>query len=542
VKKKSLLLLSVISGILLTPAWYEWGHGFFLFFALIPLLFIEEYLCNNKTVYGSGSFFKYSFISFLIWNTATTWWIVNSTLAGVILAIIINTFMSTLVVWFFHIIKRRLGKRFGYFSLILFWITWEYFYLNAEISWPWLVLGNGFAYNIRLIQWYEFTGALGGTFWVLIVNIVLFRLIFDYPECRSQRRYFYRIILAFILIFLPVTISLIRFYTYKEIVNPKKVVVIQPNIDPYQKFVSIPSADQTMVQINEANKAAVDGVDYFLGPETSINNNIWMDGVEKVEDIQIIRDFLENHPGAAYITGIQCYRRLEPGEQPTSISRLIQGTDIYYDVYNAAVQLDSSGNVPFYFKSKLVTGVEKMPYAKYLKFLEKLTLRLGGTMRGWGSQEERSVFYSAKDSTGVSPVICYESVYGEFVTEYVKNGASLLFILTNDGWWGDTPGYRQHNAYASLRAIETRRSIARSANTGISSIINQKGEVLQSLPWWERGAILGTLNKNDEITFYVQNGDYLGRVAIFFSFLVVLYYISDTLLNIKLLKSRRKCL
>jgi len=332
VKKKSLLLLPVISGILLTPAWYEWGHGFFLFFALIPLLFIEEYLCNNKSVYGSGSFFKYSFISFLIWNTATTWWIVNSTLAGVILAILVNTFMSTLVMWFFHIVKRRLGDRFGYFSLILFWITWEYFYLNAEISWPWLVLGNGFAYNIRLIQWYEFTGALGGTFWVLIVNIVLYRLIVDYSEYRSQRRYFYRIILAFILIFLPVTISLIRFYTYKEIVNPKTVVVIQPNIDPYQKFVSIPSTDQTMVQINEANKAAVDSVDYFLGPETAINNNIWMDGVEKVEDIQMIRNFLENHPGAAYITGVQCYRRLKPGEQPTSISRLIQGTDIYYDV------------------------------------------------------------------------------------------------------------------------------------------------------------------------------------------------------------------
>jgi apolipoprotein N-acyltransferase len=265
-------------------------------------------------------------------------------------------------------------------------------------------------------------------------------------------------------------------------------------------------------------------VDYFIAPETSINNNIWMDQIEDVPDIQLIRDFLHAYPKASYIPGIQCYRRFLPGEELNDNAREIPGTDIRFESFNAAIQLDSTLHVPFYFKSKLVVGVEKMPYARYLKFLEKYTVRLGGTFRGWGTQKDRGVFFSASDSTGVGPIICYESVYGEFVTEYVKNGANLLFVITNDGWWGDTPGYHQHNAFSSLRAIETRRSIARSANTGISCLINQRGEVLDKLGWCQQGTVKGTIQANDALTYYVRNGDYIGRAAGFFALLILLIY------------------
>ena len=330
----------------------------------------------------------------------------------------------------------------------------------------------------------------------------------------------------------PIAISLARFYTYHENPNPKTVVVIQPNIDPYEKFVSIPSLEQTHVQLAEASTLADAEVDYFIAPETSINNGIWMDQIEDVPDIRMIRTFLRAYPGASYIPGIQCFKRFLPGDKLSDNVRDIPGTNMKYESFNAAIQLDSTRRVPFYFKSKLVVGVERMPYARYLKFLEKYTVRLGGTFRGWGSQDYRGVFFSAGDSTGVSPIICYESVYGEFVTGYVKNGANLLFVITNDGWWGNTPGYHQHNSYSSLRAIETRRSIARSANTGISSLINQRGEVIQQLGWWKRGALKGTINANDTLTYYVKNGDYIGRAAAFFSLLIVLLYIMRTIIQV----------
>ncbi len=522
---KKRLLLAVLSGLLLTPAWYPWGNGLVLIVALIPLLLIEDFLCEHRDEFKSVVFFRYASLSFFVWNAATTWWIYNAALIGLVAALVVNTLMWSLVAWLFHIVKRKLGPVAGYFSLIMFWLAWEFTYLNAEISWPWLTLGNGFAYNIKIIQWYEYTGVLGGSLWVLLLNVLIFIFIKNYISGLPRRRLLSHAFLILVVLCGPILISAVRFHTYTEKRNPKTVVVIQPNIDPYEKFVAIPSEEQTTIQLTEAAKVADSTVDYFISPETSINNNIWIHQLEQVPDIMMIRRFLASYPRASYVPGIQCARRYMPGEKISDNAREIPGTGLYYETFNAAIQIDSTPHVPVYFKSKLVTGVEKMPYARYLKFLEKLTLKLGGTMRGWGTQNYRGVFFSATDSTGVSPVICYESVYGEFVTGYVKNGANLLFVITNDGWWGDTPGYHQHAAFSSLRAIETRRSIARSANTGISCLINQKGEMLQQLGWWKRGALKGTLNANDALTFYVKHGDYIGRAAELVSVVVVLLLI-----------------
>ena len=163
-----------------------------------------------------------------------------------------------------------------------------------------------------------------------------------------------------------------------------------------------------------------------------------------------------------------------------------------------------------------------MPYHAVFGFLDKFAIDLGGMSGSLGKQDERSVFTSpltplqrerGTRQLAVAPVICYESIYGEFLSGYIKNGAQLIFIMTNDGWWGDTPGYRQHLSYASLAAIETRRSIARSANTGISCFINQRGDISQQTNWWTPCAIKGTINSNSEMTFYVKHGDYIGRIA-----------------------------
>ena len=153
-------------------------------------------------------------------------------------------------------------------------------------------------------------------------------------------------------------------------------------------------------------------------------------------------------------------------------------------------------------------------------------------MRGNGFQEFRETFSSPQDGTRVAPVICWESVFGEYVSDYVgEAGANFLFIITNDGWWKDTPGHRQHNSFASLRAIENRRSVARSANTGISSLIDQRGVELARIGWWERSGLRGTLNKNDHITFYVKHGVFLGRIAVLMTVILLLYSIVFRYIN-----------
>jgi len=142
-------------------------------------------------------------------------------------------------------------------------------------------------------------------------------------------------------------------------------------------------------------------------------------------------------------------------------------------IFDVAYKINKTG-IDTYFKSKLVIGVEHVPYRNVLKpILGELMIKLGGGQMGTHvTQKERSVFTSATQ-VKAAPIVCYESIYGEFCTGYARNKADFLAVISNDAWWGDTQGYKQLLAYTQLRAIENRRSIVRSANTGVSCIICQ---------------------------------------------------------------------
>jgi apolipoprotein N-acyltransferase len=140
-------------------------------------------------------------------------------------------------------------------------------------------------------------------------------------------------------------------------------------------------------------------------------------------------------------------------------------------------------------------------------------------------QDERTVFFSPDHKVGIAPVICYESIYGEYVSEYVRNGANFIFILTNDGWWGQTPGYRQHLLYGRLRAIETRKAIARAANTGTSCFVNIRGDIQQPTEWWQPAMIKQTIASQNGETFYTRHGDYIARGMLGLTLLTILYAI-----------------
>ena len=197
--------------------------------------------------------------------------------------------------------------------------------------------------------------------------------------------------------------------------------------------------------------------------------------------------------------------------------------DAWYEVYNSVLYMRGENyKIATYHKSKLVPGAEQMPFQRILyPLLGDRVLNIGEStsVGNFSKQDTISIF-----NQSIAPVICYESIYGDYVRGFVKNGAKVIFIITNDGWWKDTSGYRQHNMYAQLRAIETRRYIARSANTGISSIITPLGEIDESLGWSEKGVIKATLVLNNQFTFYVKHGDFLGRISAFLSILLLLYF------------------
>src|SRR5690606_29196971 len=366
-------------------------------------------------------------------------------------------------------------------GLVSFWIAYEYLHQSWDLAFPWMTLGNGFAGTHQLVQWYEYTGVYGGTVWIWASNILLFLIILSAKDgFRPVHRYQLSGALA-LLIAVPSTWSLYRYSAYEEHQNPSNVVVVQPNIDPYGKFSFITPEQQIENLIRLSDSAAQPNTEFFIWPETAIASQAGFDEDRFHEHpaFRRIQQFLQKYKNANVLSGIEGYRIYN--DQRTRTARAFDG--IYYDAFNSAVLIENSAMLQFYHKSKLVAGSEQFPFAGALGFLKPLSGGFGSSTGGYGSQDQPSVFY-AQSGIGAAPVICYESIWGSYVAEYVRQGAQFVAIVTNDGWWGNTAGKDQHLAYAKLRAIETRRWVARSANTGISAFINQRGDVVQRTAWW----------------------------------------------------------
>jgi apolipoprotein N-acyltransferase len=524
-KKYQLWLLPVISGLLLSCGWMANIFQLLVFFGFIPMLIVEDYYFRQHEKYRSIRIFPKALLGFLVWNAATSFWIWNASESGAIMAIVFNSIFMATLFWIFHATKRKLGQIIGYITFIIYWIGFEYLHLNWELSWTWLTLGNGLSENLSLIQWYEYTGVLGGSLWILLINVLLTIIILKHFTEKDKKKIHKQISIVALVIVIPVIISITIFFTYKEKINPVEVVVVQPNIDPYnEKFGNMPVEQQLEKIMKLSDSLTSSQTDYIVAPETAIPQGIWEEDLNTHPYALLLKQLILRHPHTNLVIGASTFKMYGPGEKHSPTAKKFNDTDEYYESYNTALQFDSTNNVQIYHKSKLVLGVERMPFAS-LGFLQDLSLELGGTASSLGTQDEPSVFSSNHGLFRVAPAICYESIYGEYITEYVKKGANFIFVITNDGWWGNTPGYRQHLSYSSLRAIETRRDIARSANTGISCFINQLGKIQQPTKWWTPAVIKQKINTNDKITFYVSMGDYIGRITATMSVLIFLFFI-----------------
>lgn len=512
------VILALLSGALLALGWPPLKAAPLLFVALVPLFFAEDILSRNPA--KPRLFFRYTFTAFLLWNLLTTYWIWHASAVGMFIAVMLNSLLMSLPFLLFRFIKRNSNEITAFFGFVLSWIAYEYFHMNWDLSWPWLTLGNGFAMFPGWIQWYEYTGVFGGTYWILMGNVLAFMLLrrlvyrdYDKGEAPSRRSIWLGIRFGLHLL-IPIGLSWYIDHDRKagEASPACEVVLVQPNIDPYnEKFNNLPIWDQLNILIRLSDSAASPQTRFFIWPETAIPENIEESNLTGEPPIYLIREFLSRHKQAVVLTGASTYRRYTKKETPTA--REYSDGSCCYDAFNTALMVYPHPEVQVYHKSKLVPGVEQMPYPTLFNFLEPLALNMGGTVGSLGRQEERTVFRNP-EGIATAPVICYESIYGEYLNGYIRNGAQFISIITNDGWWENTPGYRQHAAYASLRAIETRRSIARSANTGISAFYDQQGRISQPTGWWVPAAIKAKISLNDEKTFYVKHGDWIAKLSL----------------------------
>lgn len=544
------LVLPLLSGLMMWAAWPPLPLTFLVFAGLVPLLIAEKVISESFRKYTGLKVWLALYTGLLVWNVLTTWWVSKASLVGGLFANLANPMLMTVPFMLARYTRQQFGNRIGYTSLVFYWMSFEFIHLRWELTWPWLSLGNVFALNHTWVQWYEFTGVFGGTLWIWIANLLVFYILYDrlFPaekDIASHPSTFAKYLphlLLILLVAVPIAISKKMYAQYQEKGTPVNVTVLQPNFDAYTEKFTIPYRIQMEKMMRLSKEKLTDSTDFLVWPETAIQTDIWIDKLKYQKPVRDLGNFINAYPNTTMVLGINGYEQYpSAAEAPATARTLVHrsyfndGTDtMYYDIFNTALQLDTGTVYHYYHKSKLVPGVERMPYAGFIPFIEKWAIDEGGISGTLGTQKERTVFFN-RDSIGVAPVICYESIFGEYVTDYVKKGASLIFIITNDGWWGNTAGYRQHCDYAKLRSIETRRSIARSANTGISCYINQRGDISQATKWREDAVLNATLPANDVITFYVRYGDYLARVAMWLSgMLLLMSVINHRLVKIKI--------
>lgn len=512
-KRSNTWPLCIVSGLLLCLAWPTSLATVLIFFAWIPLLMVAQ-----KPMRASR-FFGLSFLTMLIWNTGTTWWMWNSTDVGTIAAILFNSMLMTFPWWAYFKMKRY-SKWINHAILICCWMCFEYIHHNWQLCWPWLSLGNAFAQYTEWVQWYEYTGVQGGTLWILLANILFFESFQPGRNIPFNRKY---ALLDLLLVLSPILLSLlIKPTAVTENKAAGNMVIVQPNIDPYGKFNAGSAAQQVELLIRLSEQAIDSQTTTLIWPETAMSSVEWQDNLAQSYSYAPIFALLERNPHLTLVSGIETYKNY--GLQKATITAHSQNDGTYYDAFNAAVRIHHGEPFQFYNKTKLVPGVESLP--SFLYFMAPVFEQFGGSTGGYGRSDEAAVFPISGTPYQLAPVICYESVFGEYVTEYVRKGANVLAIMTNDGWWGNTPGHRQHLQYARLRAIETRKWVARSANTGISAVIDPSGNIVRSAPWNSMEVIKYPIPiSNAGMTFYVRYGDYLYKLASILTIVAILFHI-----------------
>lgn len=508
IQRQSALLLVIIAGLLLVFAWPPLPTFFLSFFAFTLILLAEDKLPRGKRHY-----FWHVFLAFLIWNIGTTYWVFHATPFAVF-AWLLNTLFMTLPWMLYRSVKKHYNLRIALFALTASWLAFEWLHYNWELAWPWLSLGNVFAKTPNIVQWYEYTGTGGGTLWVIIINILLFLII---KTSHGIKRFISWLVAILVL---PVVLSFwILKNTSIEAYKTADFLVVQPNVNPYTRDYTFAEQQRNLLNLyNLADSSVTSNTDFIVFPETSLPANPWAKQLSIDPQLEKLNEILDKTDNGSIIIGADLLKRFAKNEEKSATARYSKNGNFYYDVYNASIFLPKAGKGEFYGKSKLVPGVERMPYPKILKPLQKLAIDLGGISGSRATQKERTVFENNGIKVGTG--ICYESVFGDYMNNFVKNGAQVLVIITNDGWWKNTSGYKQHLHYARLRAIETRKAIARSANTGISGFINAKGKLLETTEWWEKDTLTYSLKANNKITFYTRFGDYIYRTGVLFTFIV----------------------
>ena len=504
------LLLLLVAGTLPALPWLESFSGYIAFIALIPLLALEDAYYNKQYSKSVVNVFFNSYFIFAIWNLISFWWAAKATVFGLLAPLLINSGLYAFMFTFYHWLRKKIPDKGSFYLLPAVWLSFEYFHHHWDLSFPWLSLGNALGKEISSIQWYEYTGVLGGSLWILVINILIYKLLMQ----SSLKLTLGRIGILILLVSIPLVFS--YYLLGKQQVSDKytPVIIVQPNINPYtEKFAKPQQLHNIRKMVQLVPDSMLTPGSLVIFPETAISAFVKESDFDTDSQFLLLRTLLDKQRDIAIITGALTY-------SIDSSSLQTPDTKPVYHFFNSAVFLDSA-EIQVYHKQKLLPGAEKMPFTSVLRFLQNFKINLPGGITWYSTVPGVEKFSTS--NANISTVICYESVYGDYFRSVDAGLSDFIVIITNDGWWGNTTGHIRHLRFAQTRAIEYRKNIARCANTGISAFINYKGEIEQLAAYDTISVLKSDVYNGSRVTFYAKHGDWIGKIAAFLLFLAVIW-------------------
>lgn len=409
----------------------------------------------------------------LVWGicygTPALFWIGWVTVPGTVALVLISAAEYGLLSLLYQRIRLRFPAWLALGAVPALWVLLEVFRARGEIGFPWLNLAHTQLDYLWLYQFVEFTGDLGLSFWVAGMGVLLYR---------SWQR-FASLGLAVAWVLVPLAWGAWRVNHLPAGGAAVDVAILQGDVDTYRKW-DDNYVDSSFIIYDSLTRQVSPGVDLVIWPETAAPT------------------YLAQHPTyRQWVTQLAAREHVPLLIGALSFERTLEADYIFNSAYE--ISPDGRWQGP-YSKRQLVPFGEMIPGSGFFPFLAKLDLGQGNFRPGRGPV----VF----EAGGIphSVLICYESAFARLARDQVLRGARFLVIITNDSWYGRTPGPAQHAAMASLRAAEFRMGVARAANGGISLWTDRAGRRFGSTALFTRTALTCHLPTGNELTWFARFG------------------------------------
>lgn len=491
---KDSIFLAVLSGLLLFLSFPKYGSGWLAWIALVPLFFALRKAASITQGFILG------FITGIVSYIGIIYWIafviVNygylPLYLGIILMLLLACYLSLYIALFAGGIFYFRDKIALYLAAPVLWVCLEYCKSFLLTGFPWENLGYSQYLNFYLIQFADIAGVFGLSFLIVIVNATIFAVI----NKRSRKEYALAAVVFLVLagVYIYGFCRLNQVNKVMQNAPGMEVSLIQGNIDQSIKWNENYQRETLNIYEQLSLKNAPANGSLIIWPETA--------APFRFQDINNLHDQITNlsHETKSWLLF-------------GSVSSLQKKDSNEY--FNSAYLLSPSGEIKGkYDKVHLVPYGEYVPLRNFFPFVNKLTAGIGDFGTGAG------YYPLSLGDKKIGILICYEAILPFAARMYKNRSAELLVSITNDAWFGTTSAPFQHFSMSIFRAVETRLYLARSANTGISGIIDPTGKTISKTNIFQEDALKGYIKFVKVPTFYAAHGDLLVIVC----FVLIIFY------------------